>query len=288
MNTCITDLKKYTQPLYLLSSNALDLSYITGDKVEQFILGTKLHLVNPIMAIDDIYNVVQINLDLLKPYDPKLTISNTPVNLTNTINDLRATSIQNNGVYNNVQIGSAFGIRAVRSDKKVITTINATDGISIENDTKKVFSVDINGNIITNDITANDMKANRGTFTDIHAEGGEFNKITATDGITIEDGDTTCMIDANGIHITRISDDYAGLITMGKTRTELLIPDDLQVAKQFKVGVSAFIEKLIVNNGFRARGDIELDGPITIDGTPLDEYIVNLVGTVPPKDPPTP
>lgn len=145
-NTCLSDLSNYTQPLFLLESNALDLSYITGNKAEQFEVGVNLHLLNPVMGVDSIYKAVQADYpDLLQPYDPKLTIANFPIKSSNQFNDLKKSSIQNNGVYNNVQIGDAFGIRAVRSDGKVTTTINATEGISIENESKKVFYVDTNG-----------------------------------------------------------------------------------------------------------------------------------------------
>ncbi|WP_097025427.1 phage tail protein [Clostridium peptidivorans] len=164
-NTVLADLLNHTQPLLLLEANAVDLSYLTGNKPEQFTLGVNLHLLNPIMNIDSIYKVVGLDLDLLQPYDPKLTIANFPVKLTNAINDLRKSTVQDNGVYNNVQVGSAFGIRAVRSDGKVVTTMNATEGISIENENQKVFSVDENGDIIANkgtynEITTNNMVAN--------------------------------------------------------------------------------------------------------------------------------
>lgn len=164
-NKALEDLPNHTQPLYLLESGALDLSFITGNKAEQFVLGANLHIFNPIMAVDSVYKVVALDLDLLKPYDPKLTIANFPIKLTSVINDLRKTSVQNNGVYNSVQVGDAFGIRAVRSDGKVITTLNAIEGISIENNNEKVFSVDEYGNIVANkgtynEITANNMVAN--------------------------------------------------------------------------------------------------------------------------------
>jgi len=173
-NTCMADLSNYTQPLFLLESNALDLSFLTGNKPEQFMLGINIHLNNPVMGVDSIYKAVQIELDLLQAYDPKLTIANFPLKLSSTINDLRASSMQNNGVYNNVQVGDAFGIRAVRSDGKVVTTLNATEGISIENENQKVLYVDVNGNIIANsgtynDITANNVTAVNGTYTNIKA-----------------------------------------------------------------------------------------------------------------------
>lgn len=263
-NACLTDISNHTQAVYKLESSALDLSYLSGNKVEQFHLGTKLRIINPIMNIDAIYSVIQMDLDLLTPYDPKLTISNSPVTLTSTINDLRKTSVQNNGVYNNVQIGSAYGIRAVRSDNKVVTTINATDGITIENNNKKVFSVDTNGNIITNDITANDMKANRGTFTDIYAEGGTFNKITATSGLTIEDSDSSCLINVNGLTLN--NGNYQTSIKVDDSKSALKVNDDLVVGKGvFATGISYFND------------NVEIDGLLMVGGHSLRTIIEDIV-----------
>lgn len=179
-NTCLADLSNYTQPTYSLECNALDLSYITGITANQFALGSKLHITNSVMAIDDIYTVVTTDLDLLEPYNPTLTIENNPIKLTTTLNDLRKSSVQNNGVYNNVQIGDSFGIRAVRNDGKVTTTINATEGISIENNNSKVFYVDENGKLVAVDIIAEG-----GNFNNITAEGGVFNNIK-TDNMIAE------------------------------------------------------------------------------------------------------
>jgi phage minor structural protein len=148
---CINDLSDYTQPSYTLTTNALDLSYLTGNKVEQFVLGAPIHLLNRFMGVDATYSIVSLDLDLLSPYNPTLTISKKPITLSNSINDLRNSSVQNDGVYNNVQIGSSYGIRATRSDGKAVTTVNATDGIKIQ--TYKgtgmvdAFYIDTNGNL---------------------------------------------------------------------------------------------------------------------------------------------
>lgn len=181
-NTCISDLPKHTQAFYVLKSNALDLSMITGNTAEQFKLGKQLRLVNQYFGIDDIYSILQMDLDLLAPYNPNLTMANRPITLSSTINDLRKSSLQNDGVYNNVQIGRSFGIRVVRSDNNVTTTMNATDGISIKNINKKVFYVDLDGNLVANDITANNMKAVGGTFDDVTANRGQFNDINVDRG----------------------------------------------------------------------------------------------------------
>ena len=254
-NTCINDISNHTQPLYILKSNALDLSFLTGNKAEQFTLGVKLHLLNRFMLVDATYSVVEINLNLLEPYNPTLTISQKPVTLSSAINDLRKSSIQNDGVYNNVQIGRSFGIRAVRSDNKVITTINATEGISIENQTKKVFFVDVNGNLVCNDLTANDITANggtyndinvnQGTFTDITAEGGTFNNIMASGGFVVKDGEiASCTLNASGIHLVDTKGKLADIgIIDDPEISGVYMPDDLYIKDWLRVGNSVTIVK---------------------------------------------
>lgn len=287
MATCLNELSIHTQPLYVLTSNALDLSYLTGNKAEQFYLGTRLHLLNRFMGVDAIYSIVELNLDLLTPYNPTLTISQKPVTLSNTINDLRKTSIQNNGVYNNVQIGSAYGIRAVRNDGKVVTTINATDGISIENNTKKVFYVDTNGNLVCVDITANNITAeggiynnitanniavNKGTFTDITADGGTFDDIQVINGITITDKDLSCIINELGISLSK-GDYTSGMQVKSNSRgdgTAIEFDDDISVLRNLNVGnFSFFAEEAEFDGGIV----INEGGYLTIGGKKIDSII---------------
>ena len=269
-NTCINELSVHTQPSYLLTSNALDLSYLTENKVEQFILGVNLHLLNRYMGVDAIYKVVNMDLDLLQPYNPTLTISQKPITLTNAINDLRKSSIQNNGVYNNVQIGSAFGIRAVRSDNKVITTINATEGISIQNNTKKVFYVDVDGNIVCVDLTANNITANGGTYNNIKVNEGIFDQIVATGGLTIEDGDVTCTITAQGIELIGPNGEKANIqILDDGAYSGTYIRDDLYVEDVLRVFGESVFEKRVL-----FKGNIRINGTITVtDGYTLSDYI---------------
>lgn len=147
MDRCVTDISNYTQPKFLLEASALDLSFISGNKVEQFMTGAKLHIYNPVMNVDDLYKIVSMDLDLLKPYDPKLTIANAPVTLSSNVNDLRKETITNNSVIKGVQVGDDFGIRMVREDGKVIVTLNDTDGLVMKNNSKDVFYLDTNGNV---------------------------------------------------------------------------------------------------------------------------------------------
>jgi len=205
-NKALEDLPNHTQPLYLLESGALDLSFITGNKAEQFVLGDDLHIFNPIMAVDSVYKVVALDLDLLKPYDPKLTIANFPVKLTTAINDLRKSTVSNDGVYNGVQVGDSFGVRVASSDGKIVTTLNATEGISIENLIKnmKVFYVDTDGNIIhdgkhqtTSDgkLLIENWKNDNGGVVQIYDNSGNLNvKLGSENGLADNIGGTIVLL----------------------------------------------------------------------------------------------
>ena len=289
-NTCISDLPKHTQAFYVLKSNALDLSFISGIEEYQFKLGKKLNLINQYFGVNDIYSIVAMDLDLLTPYNPTLTIANRPITMSSAINDLRKSSLQNNGIYNNVQIGSDFGIRAVRSDNKVITTINATEGISIENNTKKVFYVDVNGNLVCNDITANDITANGGTyndikannitvdqgsFTDINATGGVFDNIRVINGVTITDADASCIIDQNGITLSNGSYTTGMRVRINSKgdASALEFDDDVYISRTLHVGYfSFFSEEMEVDGGISIT-----NGDLIIDGKSIDNIISNTI-----------
>jgi hypothetical protein len=285
-STCISDLSKHTQPTYVLQCDALDLSFLSNQKANQLVLGTSLHIINPIMGVDSIYTIVQVDLDLIQPYNPKLTISNKPESITTQINDLRNSSIQNNGIYNNVQIGSAFGIRAVRSDNKVVTTINATEGMSIENQNKKVFSIDLNGNIVVNDITANggkyndieakggtfdDIEANGGTFDDITAHGGTFDDITAINGITIKDDDFSCYINKVGLKLGT-TDNPATMTTFANYSSSGNY-EGFYFADDVKINGTTFVNKLTANGLVSISDEDDLE----IDDIPLRMYITGII-----------
>lgn len=226
MQTCISDLSKHSQPLYILESSALDLSFLSGNKVEQFVLGTNLHLVNEVMAVDSVYKIVGLDVDLLKPYNPKLTISNSPVKLTTAINDLRKSSIQKESVMNGVQVGNEFGIRIVNKDGSIITTLNATEGISIENINKnlKVFYIDTEGNLTLDGkqtVTSNgnrlieNWKNDNGGVTKIYDNNGNLNiSLGVENGTAGNNGGTLIILDDGEPKIEMSSSNGAGIINI--------------------------------------------------------------------------
>ena len=251
-NKCINDLHNYTRVEYTLSTSAIDLSYKTGVPKDRYKLGSPLHIRNRFMQIDDNYIVNSISLDLLTPYNPTLEISKRKSSLSQTISDIHTETITNNGVYNNVQIGSAYGIRAVRSDGKVVTTINATDGITIENQNEKVFYVDGDGKL-----TAVKIQAKGGYFNDIVVKKGSFSEIIVTDGITIEDGDLTCIIDSSGIELTGPNNK--------KAKIEIL--DDGKYSGTY------IRDDLYVEDTMRVFGDLKVEGRIYLEGTDLMDLV---------------
>ena len=208
---CVEDLYNYTKPEYTLTTSAIDLSYKTGISKDRYKLGSPLHIRNRFMQIDDNYIVNSISLDLLTPYNPTLEISKRKISLSKSISDIRSETISNNGVYNNVQIGSAYGIRAVRSDGKVVTTMNATEGISIKNQNDKVFYVDTDGNMVAVNIKAeggdfDKIKVRDSTLTNIDVTKGVFKEIEICDGLRIISDDKVYSFDSNGIHLEKDED----------------------------------------------------------------------------------
>ena len=197
---CMSDLNKYTQPALTLASTANDLSFITGEKTEEFELDATLHIINPLMGIDANYKIVQLSLDLLQPYNPDVVISSTYKTSTDVINDARNSSINNDSVHNGVQVGDSFGIRVSSSDGKIIITINALEGISIEdivNNIKKFF-IDTDGNLTMDGIqkiTKNGKLIIASTF---NASGG-LSEIYDNDGnLNVKAGSENGTSDNNG------------------------------------------------------------------------------------------
>ena len=259
---CMNELHNYTKAEYTLSTSAIDLSYKTGISKDRYKLGSPLHIRNRFMQIDDMYIVNSISLDLLLPYNPTLEISKRKTSLSQTINDIRSESISNNGVYNNVQIGSAYGIRAVRSDGKVVTTINATEGISIKNQNDKVFYVDTDGKL-----TAINIQAKGGDFRRIKVNTGEFRDIIVMDGITIEDGDLTCNIDSTGIKLIGPNNKTAKIeILDDGTYSGTYIRDDLYVE-----------DVLRVFNKLKVEGSASIEGNLRVNGTLIEDLIKDCV-----------
>lgn len=205
-NRCIEDITNYTQPKLTLEINAIDLSTLTNIKADEFKKGLKLHIINPIMGIDDVLTIVAVDADLTQIYNPKLTVSNIPTTIQDIIASNANNAISNNSVHNGVQVGDSFGIRIVSGDGKFVTTLNATEGISIEDVVRnlKMFFVDIANSTLTMDgiqkitkngktIIQNTTNSNGGLF-EIYDNDGNLNvKAGSENGTSDNNGGTLIL-----------------------------------------------------------------------------------------------
>jgi len=185
-NQCLLQLDSYTKPKKSLVVSTLDLATLSNTSENMIDENTSVHMVNQVMGIDETWKSIEYDVDLSTLWSPKLTLSNKGITLTGTLSSLIGSMVRNDGDYNGVQIGDAFGLRIKNDLVKVL--LNAKEGISIENDTTKVFYVDLNGKLVAVDITANNMTAEGGTFNNIiannvTANNGIYNNITATNMI---------------------------------------------------------------------------------------------------------
>ena len=262
--TASKDYKKYTQPGYQLSVTALDLAHITGRDVETFTKGTLLHIVNPLFGVDDIYQITDLSMNLETYYAPTLTISNSAFSYIQTQTQSVATSLKNNGVYNHVQIGDDYGIRCVRSDDKNVVEINATDGISISKEGNKVFFADTEGNLVV---------------INVKAQGGEFDKITCTNGLTITDQSTQAIVNADGFKMIGQNGKlcHIGIID-SENEHGTYIYNSLYVEQNIRLSGTLYANMgIVAKDSCTFEDEVWFEGNVNIGNKSLKEYIKSVV-----------
>lgn len=145
---CEADLSQYTQPTGSLEMSALDLSTLSGIPMDSIDISTSVHIVCPLLGVDDIYKVVGMDVDLTQPWNPSLTLSNKPSSIESSINDIQSDNITRMATYGGVQLGYRFGIRVVSHDKSVEILINGQEGFRITKDGVQKFYIDTDGNLV--------------------------------------------------------------------------------------------------------------------------------------------
>lgn len=263
-NTASKEYKKYTQPGYQLSVTALDLAHITGRDVETFTKGTLLHIVNPLFGVDDIYQITDLSMTLETYYAPTLTISNSTFSYIQTQTQTAATSLKNNGVYNHVQIGDDYGIRCVRSDDKNVIEINALEGISISKEGDKVFFADTDGNLVV---------------INVKAQGGEFDKITCTNGLIITDQATQAIVNADGFKMIGQNGKlcHIGIID-NEDEHGTYIYNSLYVEQNIRLSGTLYANMgIIAKESCTFEDEVWFEGNVNIGNKSLKEYIKSVV-----------
>jgi|GEM_PF-2580063 phage minor structural protein len=93
LDAATADLATYTTPQQILTSTASDLSVLANTSENAFDITTTVNINNPIMGINNVnYAVVEVDVDLTKPWDPTLQISNQPVRVTDSEIEYQGTS----------------------------------------------------------------------------------------------------------------------------------------------------------------------------------------------------
>ncbi|MBV4424928.1 phage tail spike protein [Clostridium tyrobutyricum] len=152
MTECQKDLSQYTQPAGSFDVSALDLSTLANASVDSIDTSTSVHINCPILGVDDTYKVMEMDIDLTKSWNPKLTISNKPSKLTDTVSNIQSNGINRMATYGGVQLGYRFGIRVVSHDKSVEILINGQEGFRITKDGVQKFYIDTEGNLVMDGI----------------------------------------------------------------------------------------------------------------------------------------
>ncbi|MBV4423669.1 phage tail spike protein [Clostridium tyrobutyricum] len=145
---CQADLSQYTQPTGSLEMSVLDLSTLSGIPMDSIDISTSVHIVCPLLGVDDTYKVVEMDVDLTQPWNPSLTLSNKPSSIESSINDIQSDNITRMATYGGVQLGYRFGIRVVSHDKSVEILINGQEGFRITKDGIQKFYIDTDGNLV--------------------------------------------------------------------------------------------------------------------------------------------
>ncbi|WP_278382328.1 phage tail spike protein [Clostridium tyrobutyricum] len=181
MTECQKDLSQYTQPAGSFDVSALDLSTLANTSIDSIDTSTSVHINCPLLGVDDTYKVMEMDIDLTKPWNPKLTISNKPSKLTDTVSNIQSNSINRMATYGGVQLGYRFGIRVVSHDKSVEILINGQEGFRITKDGVQKFYIDTDGNVTLDGIQKITKNGNVIMENTYNAYGG-LNNIYDTNG----------------------------------------------------------------------------------------------------------
>ena len=100
--------------------------------LERYGLGDTVRVIDENLNIDTKIRIVKVSYDPLQRMQGTVEISNLTEDITDTITNIQTTSVAKNSIYNGVSIGPDDGFVATRSDDLVETTMNATEGISID------------------------------------------------------------------------------------------------------------------------------------------------------------
>jgi len=100
--------------------------------LEYFELGDTVRIVDPELGVDEEQRIVEYEYDPKQRLNSRVTIANFIESLPDMFTSIRKTTVVKDQFYNGTRIGPEIGFEAIRSDKKVRSILNATEGIRIQ------------------------------------------------------------------------------------------------------------------------------------------------------------
>ena len=185
-------------PAVTYDTDVVELEFVQGHGVDDhYELGDTVHLFDSQLGIIDLpVRIIKESHNPVQRMKGNVTISNTAgafiKDISDTVVALQQTTITKESLYNGVKIGPDEGFVAIRSDNKVKSILNATEGISVQSGDGlgawiDRFYVDVDGNIHLTD-----------AFIDI-IKGAVRILISPTDGIKItKDNVDRFYVDVDG------------------------------------------------------------------------------------------
>lgn len=197
----IKTLKKRIEKKNRNMNLSYDIDVALFDELSVVCVGDTVYVKDDGLKISSSMRVVQREYDAIGNKNQKLTLANYTSDISDLFLSIDRSVVKKDTLYNGVKISAENGLEVFRSDGKVRTVLNATEGIKIESDSgeglKEVFFVDTDGNLKAVRLTAQELR--------------------------IEDGNNRALLDAkNRILYLDNFDVIVGELMAERIKTELL------------------------------------------------------------------
>lgn len=255
-------------------------------------VGDTIQLIDPVIGLDVQNRILSREYNPIFEVNTKVEIANNIELITTKIKQIETSTVHKGKIYNGVHISAEDGFVAERSDGKVKTINNATEGISVysdkddDNGLVRRFYVDDNGRIQGKSL---DIDGDSKFHGEVNVKNGLVNvKIAPTGGYPFEilyDGNKIFFVDSQG------SGTYKGNVSIGNN-SKVKITDfggAGRIAFEDDQGdmVAYLIANQLTSNSFEIVGCFDtrmeistVNGDLNIESSSGDVYIHNTAGDV--------
>lgn len=207
-------------------------------------LGDEVLLLQKDLGIRENLRIIRIGYNPYEDIEADIELANFISGIEDQLYRIETSTVVKEKIYNGTRIGPEEGFVAERSDGKVKTTMNATEGIKIESDLdgtglRNVFFVNTEGRIIATGIDIT----------------GDANFEGAISGSTINIGNGTFIVDIDGNMVAK-SGTFEGAITGA---TSIDITSDIKVGNIIRIGEGTLDRQLIIFGSQSTNAYIDYD-----------------------------